>query len=194
MEILKDEALVLKRKNVNESNVSISLFTKKYGKINAIAYGVRSTNKKEKISLNPISYIECELKKTNDNYILMNYNMKIGYNKIYSNIDKLQMAMYVVYTLNKILTYSVVEHLLYDRVEKVLNYLENIDNSLLKSENFNDKFLNSYLKKVMLDIGIYDNSINFKTLKNIEKYINDYLGVDIDYTQIMIGVGRNANK
>ncbi len=194
MEILKDEAIVLKRKNVNDTNVSISLFTKKYGKINAIAYGVRSANKKEKISLNPISYIHCELKKTNDNYILSNYNMKKGYNKIYSNIDKLQIALYVVYTLNKTLIYSVVENELYERVEKVLDYLEQIDKMKLKSKDYRNKFLISYLKKLMIDIGIYDSGIKLDTIKNIEKYINNYLGIDIDYTQILIGVDKNANK
>ncbi len=194
MEILNDEAIVLKRKNVNDANVSISLFTKKYGKINAIAYGVRSTNKKEKISLNPISYIYCDLKKTNDNYVLTNYSMKKAYTKIYTNIDKLQIAMYVVYTLNKILLYTVVELDLYTRVEKVLDYLENLENCALKSNEFIDKFLISYLKKLMIDIGIYNSDIKLDSIKNIENYINDYLGIKINYKDILIGVGRDANK
>lgn len=69
MEILEDEAIILKKINVNESNVVITLFTKSYGKINAIVYGVRASNKREKMGLNPISNVNITLQHRNSDYV-----------------------------------------------------------------------------------------------------------------------------
>lgn len=109
MEILKDEAIILKKINVNETNVVITMLTKMYGKINAIVYGVRSSNKREKISLNPTSIIDIEVNKKNNDYVLKDYVMKKAYLSIYKNIEKLELSLYVVYVLNKIIEYNIEE-------------------------------------------------------------------------------------
>ena len=210
MEILKDEAIILKKMNVNETNVVITMLTKMYGKINAIVYGVRSSNKREKISLNPTSIIDIEVnKKNNNNYVLKDYVMKKAYLSIYKNIEKLELSLYVVYVLNKIIEYNIEEEAIYSKSVEILEYIDKLNVEEVQKENFISYMIVIFLRRMMIKIGIFDkeqledknfvlfnsryirdknmNIIDFYPLvKKYEMYINEYLSIDIDYNQILV--------
>lgn len=193
MEILKDKALILRKKNVNENNVSVIMFTKNNGKLNAIVYGSRASNKKEKISLSPFSYIDVELSKKNTDIVLKNYSLEKNYNKIYSNLEKLEIAYYIVDVLNKILEYHFVDSNLYDKIKEIFDFLNDIDNSIFLEEGYIYKFLTRFLRRLMIELGIYEelsfkNNLDFiNVLEDYERYINTYFNIKIDYKKIFIG-------
>lgn len=209
MEILKDEAIILKKMNVNETNVVITMLTKMYGKINAIVYGVRSSNKKEKISLNPTSIIDIEVNKKNNDYVLKDYVMKKAYLSIYKNIEKLELSLYVVYVLNKIIEYNIEEEKIYSKSVEILEYIDKLNVEEVQKENFISYMIVIFLRRMMIEFGIFDKKqledkdfvlFNSKYIrdKNIkimdfyplvkkyEMYINEYLSIDIDYNQILV--------
>ncbi len=209
MEILKDEAIILKKINVNETNVVITMLTKMYGKINAIVYGVRSSNKREKISLNPTSIIDIEVNKKNNDYVLKDYVMKKAYLSIYKNIEKLELSLYVVYVLNKIIEYNIEEEKIYSKSVEILEYIDKLNVEEVQKENFISYMIVIFLRRMMIELGIFDKKqledkdfvlFNSKYIrdKNIkimdfyplvkkyEMYINEYLSIDIDYNQILV--------
>lgn len=209
MEILKDEAIILKKINVNETNVVITMLTKMYGKINAIVYGVRSSNKREKISLNPTSIIDVEINKKNNDYVLKDYVMKKAYLSIYKNIEKLELSLYVVYVLNKIIEYNIEEEKIYSKSVEILEYIDKLSVEEVQKENFISYMIVIFLRRMMIELGIFDKKqledkdfvlFNSKYIrdKNIkimdfyplvkkyEMYINEYLSIDIDYNQILV--------
>ena len=209
MEILKDEAIILKKMNVNETNVVITMLTKMYGKINAIVYGVRSSNKREKISLNPTSIIDIEVNKKNNDYVLKDYVMKKAYLSIYKNIEKLELSLYVVYVLNKIIEYNIEEEKIYSKSVEILEYIDKLNIEEGQKENFISYMIVIFLRRMMIELGIFDKKqledkgfvlFNSKYIrdKNIkimdfyplvkkyEMYINEYLSIDIDYNQILV--------
>lgn len=209
MEILKDEAIILKKMNVNETNVVITMLTKMYGKINAIVYGVRSSNKREKISLNPTSIIDIEVNKKNNDYVLKDYVMKKAYLSIYKNIEKLELSLYVVYVLNKIIEYNIEEEKIYSKSVEILEYIDKLNAEEVQKENFISYMIVIFLRRMMIELGIFDKKqledkdfllFNSKYIrdKNIkimdfyplvkkyEMYINEYLSIDIDYNQILV--------
>ncbi len=209
MEILKDEAIILKKMNVNETNVVITMLTKMYGKINAIVYGVRSSNKREKISLNPTSIIDIEVNKKNNDYVLKDYVMKKAYLSIYKNIEKLELSLYVVYVLNKIIEYNIEEEKIYSKSVEILEYIDKLNVEEVQKENFISYMIVIFLRRMMIELGIFDKKqledkdfvlFNSKYIrdKNIkimdfyplvkkyEMYINEYLSIDIDYNQILV--------
>ena len=209
MEILKDEAIILKKMNVNETNVVITMLTKMYGKINAIVYGVRSSNKREKISLNPTSIIDIEVNKKNNDYVLKDYVMKKAYLSIYKNIEKLELSLYVVYVLNKIIEYNIEEEKIYSKSVEILEYIDKLNIEEVQKENFISYMIVIFLRRMMIELGIFDKKqledkdfvlFNSKYIrdKNIkimdfyplvkkyEMYINEYLSIDIDYNQILV--------
>jgi len=209
MEILKDEAIILKKINVNETNVVITMLTKMYGKINAIVYGVRSSNKREKISLNPTSIIDVEVNKKNNDYVLKDYVMKKAYLSIYKNIEKLELSLYVVYVLNKIIEYNIEEEKIYSKSVEILEYIDKLNVEEVQKENFISYMIVIFLRRMMIELGIFDkkqledkdfvlfnskyirdkniNIMDFYPLvKKYEMYINEYLSIDIDYNQILV--------
>lgn len=209
MEILKDEAIILKKINVNETNVVITMLTKMYGKINAIVYGVRSSNKREKISLNPTSIIDIEVNKKNNDYVLKDYVMKKAYLSIYKNIEKLELSLYVVYVLNKIIEYNIEEEKIYSKSVEILEYIDKLNVEEVQKENFISYMIVIFLRRMMIELGIFDKKqledkdfvlfnskyirdknikiMNFYPLvKKYEMYINEYLSIDIDYNQILV--------
>lgn len=209
MEILKDEAIILKKMNVNETNVVITMLTKMYGKINAIVYGVRSSNKREKISLNPTSIIDVEVNKKNNDYVLKDYVMKKAYLSIYKNIEKLELSLYVVYVLNKIIEYNIEEEKIYSKSVEILEYIDKLNVEEVQKENFISYMIVIFLRRMMIELGIFDKkqledkdfvlfnskyirdkSIKimdfYPLVKKYEMYINEYLSIDIDYNQILV--------
>lgn len=209
MEILKDEAIILKKMNVNETNVVITMLTKMYGKINAIVYGVRSSNKREKISLNPTSIIDVEVNKKNNDYVLKDYVMKKAYLSIYKNIEKLELSLYVVYVLNKIIEYNIEEEKIYSKSVEILEYIDKLNVEEVQKENFISYMIVIFLRRMMIELGIFDKKqledkdfvlFNSKYIRNknikimdfyplvkkYEMYINEYLSIDIDYNQILV--------
>ncbi len=209
MEILKDEAIILKKMNVNETNVVITMLTKMYGKINAIVYGVRSSNKREKISLNPTSIIDVEVNKKNNDYVLKDYVMKKAYLSIYKNIEKLELSLYVVYVLNKIIEYNIEEEKIYSKSVEILEYIDKLNVEEVQKENFISYMIVIFLRRMMIELGIFDKKqledkdfvlfngkyirdknikiMDFYPLvKKYEMYINEYLSIDIDYNQILV--------
>lgn len=209
MEILKDEAIILKKMNVNETNVVITMLTKMYGKINAIVYGVRSSNKREKISLNPTIIIDIEVNKKNNDYVLKDYVMKKAYLSIYKNIEKLELSLYVVYVLNKIIEYNIEEEKIYSKSVEILEYIDKLNVEEVQKEHFISYMIVIFLRRMMIELGIFDKKqledkdfvlFNSKYIrdKNIkimdfyplvkkyEMYINEYLSIDIDYNQILV--------
>lgn len=209
MEILKDEAIILKKMNVNETNVVITMLTKMYGKINAIVYGVRSSNKREKISLNPTSIIDIEVNKKNNDYVLKDYVMKKAYLSIYKNIEKLELSLYVVYVLNKIIEYNIEEEKIYSKSVEILEYIDKLNVEEVQKENFISYMIVIFLRRMMIELGIFDKKqledkdfvlfngkyirdknikiMDFYPLvKKYEMYINEYLSIDIDYNQILV--------
>lgn len=210
MEILEDEAIILKKINVNESNVVITLFTKSYGKINAIVYGVRASNKREKMGLNPISNVNITLQHRNSDYVLKEYQMKNVNKNIYKTIEKLEISLYVIYVVNKITEYNIVESELYEKLVDILNYVNDLDIKEIKKENFVSYILVMFLRRMMIELGIFDKKqleskklkdfnneymenkniqiVNFyPLLRKYERYINDYLDIDINYNKFVVG-------
>lgn len=161
------------------------MFTKNKGKINAIAYGSRASNKKDKISLNILCYCNITLKKINDNYIIQKNSLSKVHLGILNNIHKFEICMYILYSLNKILLYNTKDCALFEKIEEILEYIDknNID------QNNMYFILFSYIRSISIYLGIYEkisNNIDYKQKFIIlEKRINEYFEIDLDYKTVI---------
>lgn len=190
MELLKDNALVLSRKYYNESNILVTLFTKTYGKISCISYRGRVSKKKELYALTPTSYIYTEIEKNGSKTSLVDYRLLKNVDTSKS-IGKVELCLYIVYVLDKILEYNQEEKELYERIEKIYDYIEEVDEKKVESLEYVYKFISRFLKRILIDLGIYFEG-NFKKARNTEDkvceyegYINTYFNIDLDYRKII---------
>lgn len=93
-EILKDNGVVLKKRNYRETSNLVSIFSETHGKINLIAKGVRTPRSKLSAVLQPINFIEFVYYKkiTRDLQFLSSADFVNDFSRIKSDLKKIQTA------------------------------------------------------------------------------------------------------
>lgn len=214
MDIFKVEGLVLNKKDINDSDIYVTLFTQKYGKIIAVAYGIRKSKKRSIISLSPLSLSEMTISKKGEYYNIIEMDLIKNYKNIIKDIEKLEISLYILSSVDKIFEIDFQENQFYDKLIEILDYIENIDKLKIGYKYF---IIIAFLRRIMFYEGIYDlEEIQKKlgenlyqklkkilSLKNIddfdsyinelkkiviafEKYINEYLQARLDMSKFIM--------
>lgn len=214
MDIFKVEGLVLNKKDINDSDIYVTLFTQKYGKITAVAYGIRKSKKRSIISLSPLSLSEMTISKKGEYYNIIEMDLIKNYKNIIKDIEKLEISLYILSSVDKIFEIDFQENKFYDKLIEILDYIENIDKLKIGYKYF---IIIAFLRRIMFYEGIYDlEEIQKKlgenlyqklkkilSLKNIddfdsyinelkkiviafEKYINEYLQARLDMSKFIM--------
>lgn len=213
MKTIRDIALVINKKDVNSANVISTLFTKKYGKISAITYGIKKSKNRNLSALMPLSLVEVEMTNVNESYSINDIFLNKQFRNILSDINKLEIGLYILHVLNEILEYSNPEENLFYRNIEILEYIDNIESYKLKDKVYFYSLILVYLRRMMLELGVFDLELilddNTKSLYNkyllyikgeseievyqikiliniFEKYMNSYFSTKIRYNKILI--------
>lgn len=213
MKNIKDIALVINKKDVNIANVISTLFTKEHGKISAISYGIKKSKSRNISAVMPLSLVEVEMNNINESYSITDIYLNKQFRGILTNINKLEIGLYILHVLNEILEYNNPEENLFYKNLEILEYIDNIDDSKLEDELYFYSLILIYLRRMMVELGIFDLEVildeNTKLLYNkyliyikgervievyqikmlinvFEKYINSYFSTKIRYNKILI--------
>ena len=213
MKNIKDIALVINKKDVNTANVISTLFTKEHGKISAISYGIKKSKSRNISAVMPLSLVEVEMNNINESYSITDIYLNKQFRGILTNINKLEIGLYILHVLNEILEYNNPEENFFYKNLEILEYIDNIDDSKLEDELYFYSLILIYLRRMMVELGIFDLEVildeNTKLLYNkyliyikgervievyqikmlinvFEKYINSYFSTKIRYNKILI--------
>lgn len=128
MSIIKTEAFVLKSFRFGESSKIVTLFTKDFGKINAIVKGARNYKSKLCGTLETMNYINvvAYIKVNRDLHLISNAEYKNSFTNIINNFDKLQAAYRIIELLNKSLTVNDVNEKIF---KLLIDTYSNLNNS-----------------------------------------------------------------
>ena len=120
MKIIKTNCIILKKKEMREADLQVTLFSKEYGKIMATAYGIRKSKKRNIVSLNPLNKVEITLLDMTDE----NGNFFDKLVEILSFIDILPYIKkgYKYYVVLSFLRRIMIEHGIYD-IEEIISIL-----------------------------------------------------------------------
>ena len=165
MDIFKVEGLVLNKKDINDSDIYVTLFTQEYGKITAVAYGIRKSKKRSIISLSPLSLSEMTISKKGEYYNIIEMDLIKNYKKIIKDIEKLEISLYILSSVDKIFEIDFQENEFYDKLIEILEYIENIDKFKIGYKYF---IIIAFLRRIMFYEGIYD-------LEEIQKKLGEDL-------------------
>ena len=165
MDIFKVEGLVLNKKDINDSDIYVTLFTQEYGKITAVAYGIRKSKKRSIISLSPLSLSEMTISKKGEYYNIIEMDLIKNYKKIIKDIEKLEISLYILSSVDKIFEIDFQENKFYDKLIEILEYIENIDKFKIGYKYF---IIIAFLRRIMFYEGIYD-------LEEIQKKLGEDL-------------------
>ncbi|CAM3160493.1 DNA repair protein RecO [Streptobacillus ratti] len=214
MKLINDVAIILNKKEISGSSVLVTMFTKEHGKISAIIFNARNSKKKHLASLMPLSVSDVELEIKSNSKIIKNSILKKSFDKSLSKIEKLQLSLYVLHSLNQVLEFDNPEEELYNKSMEILEYINELDEDTFVDINFNIFILVTFLRRLMIELGIYDISqlinqyglfdeykdyIEYSKSANLENseslitilncfqdYINNYFNIRLDYKKILI--------
>ena len=172
MKIIKTNCIVLKKVEMREADLLVTLFSKDYGKIMATAYGIRKSKKRDVISLNPLNKVEVTLIQKNNYYIVKDIEIIKNFKHIMKDIKKLEISLYVLDSIDKIY-YTTDEN--GDFFDKLVEILSFIDVLPYIKKGYKYYILLSFLRRIMIEQGIYDiNEISLilekEKSENIRKY------------------------
>jgi len=108
MSIVKTEAFVLKSFKYGETSKIVTLFTKDFGKINAIVKGARNYKSKLCGTLETMNYINVIIyvKENRELQLVTGAEYKNSFSSIITDFDKLETAYRIIEILNRSLTGS----------------------------------------------------------------------------------------
>lgn len=99
---LTSEAIVLSRKNYGEADRILTLFTKDYGKITAIARGVRKPKSKKRSSIEVFSKFKFSGSKFGDFYLVTETDILDSFSSIRRDLKKVTVAYFFLEAINKL--------------------------------------------------------------------------------------------
>ena len=172
MKIIKTNCIVLKKKEMKEADLLVTLFSKDYGKIMATAYGIRKSKKRNIVSLNPLNEIEITLFQKNNYYIIKDIEIIKNFKNILKNIEKLEISLYILDSIDKIYYMTEENGDFFDKLVEILNFIDALP---YIKKGYKYYLVLSFLRRIMLENGIYDiNEISLILKKdrkeNIQKY------------------------
>ena len=153
MKIIKTNCIVLKKKEMKEADLLVTLFSKEYGKIMATAYGIRKSRKRNVVSLNPLNEVEITLSQKNNFYVVQDVEILKNFKNILKNIEKLEISLYVLDSIDKI--YYITDEN-GDFFDKLLEILSFIDILPYMKRGYKYYVVLSFLRRIMIEQGIYD--------------------------------------
>ena len=181
MKIIKTNCIVLKKKEMKEADLQVTLFSKDYGKIMATAYGIRKSNKRNVVSLNPLNEVEITLSQKNNYYVIKEVEIIKNFNSIIKNINKLEISLYVLDSIDKIYYMTNENGDFFDKLVEILAFIDILP--CLK-KGYKYYVVLSFLRRIMIEQGIYDideislilkkekNANLLETHEKFEKYID----------------------
>ena len=172
MKIIKTNCIVLKKKEMKEADLLVTLFSKDYGKIMATAYGIRKSKKRNTVSLNLLNEIEITLFQKNNYYIIKDIEIIKNFKNILKNIEKLEISLYILDSIDKIYYMTEENGNFFDKLVEILNFIDALP---YIKKGYKYYLVLSFLRRIMLENGIYDiNEISLILKKdrkeNIQKY------------------------
>jgi len=142
--IYKTEGIILKRKNFGEADKILTIFTKHYGKIKAIAKGIRKITSKKAGTLELFNHCKLVLVKGKDLDIITESQVINNFSSWRGNLNKVGIAWYFCELVDKL---TAEEQVNKDIFEILKNYLENID------QKNNSQFIRSFEEHLLNKLG-----------------------------------------
>lgn len=153
MEIFKINGIILKKKEYGENNLLVTIFSKEIGKILAMSFGVTKSKKRSLAVYNPMNIVEFTISKRNNFYSIKEANITKVFKNILSDIEKLEISLYVLDCIDKIYDESVESERFFLKLMDILSYINETDE--LK-QGYKYYIIVAFLHRIMAEHGIYE--------------------------------------
>lgn len=125
--LLDTEAIVLGRRKITESDVSLTLFTRKAGKVHAIANGARNPRSRLMSSAHPFVYGEFTLSKGRDTWRLTQAQITDSHYILREDLDRLALGSYLLELTETVTQENQTNNRLFDLLLESLSLIKTLD-------------------------------------------------------------------
>ena len=153
MDILKSKCLILKKKDLNEADLLTVVFSKDFGKISGVAFGIRKSKKRNLITLNPLNIAEITFYKKNGYYTIVETELIKNFSNIMKNIEKLEISLYILDSVNKIYDVNYENKDFFNKLEEIFYFIDNLESLKIGYKYY---IILIFLRRIMIEQGIYD--------------------------------------
>ena len=153
MKIIKTNCIILKKKEMREADLQVTLFSKEYGKIMATAYGIRKSKKRNIVSLNPLNKVEITLLEKNGYYVIKDVEIMKNFKNIPKSIEKLEISLYLLDSIDKIYYMTDENGNFFDKLVEILSFIDILP---YIKKGYKYYVVLSFLRRIMIEHGIYD--------------------------------------
>lgn len=147
--LIKVEGVIINKKDINDFDRIVTMFTGSFGKIDILLKGIRKSKKRDKIGADILSFSRMVVYKKENSYVGTTVESIKSYNEIRQDMKKIGIVLYMFHVLNNILTENERKSVLYDLTLKSLDYIEKEKNSM----NYT-VLLIYYLHKIIIEEGL----------------------------------------
>ena len=153
MKIFKINGIILKKKEYGENNLLVTIFSKEIGKIVAMSFGITKSKKRNLAAYNPMNVVEFTISKRNNFYSIKEANITKVFKNILSDIEKLEISLYILDCIDKIYDESVENERFFLKLTDILSYINETDE--LK-QGYKYYIIVAFLHRIMAEHGIYE--------------------------------------
>ena len=148
-EIIKLEGLIIKKKDINESDRLLTVVTTSLGKHSIIIKGINKSKKRDKTSSDIFSYSKFIAYKKGENFIANTVDSIEVFENIKKDIDKISIGLYMCSILNESLNFGERNSKIYNLALKSFGYLN-------KEEDINKNWvlLLFFFYKILVEQGV----------------------------------------
>ncbi len=153
MDILKSKCLILNKKELNEADLLATVFSKDFGKISGMAFGIRKSKKRSLLTLNPLNIAEITFQKKNGYYTIIEAELVKNFSNIMKDIEKLEISLYILDSVNKIYDVNYENKDFFNKLEEIFYFIDNLENLKVGYKYY---IILIFLRRIMIEQGIYD--------------------------------------
>lgn len=170
----KDEGIVLTKRNLLKDDKSITIFSKKRGKITLIGKGIRKITSRRLSHLETGNFIKFSFFQKNDFSYLHDTELILSFAKIRESSFKIYNLYLILFFLKELLPENEKEPLIFTKTLKILEKLNDKD-------DFEFSQLYDYLKEILIIEGFIDKNAaskkDFNPIIYLERLINQKIAI-----------------
>jgi DNA repair protein RecO (recombination protein O) len=149
MKFLSSDGVIIKKIDYGEADRLITIFSRRYGKIQLNIKGIRKSKRRDKNAVEILALSKFVFYRKGERLITTNFELVESFWGIRSNIKNIEIMMYILSVLNNILVENQRKSVLYNYFLKVINYLDKSE-----SEIKNYLLVCHFLSKMIQEEGI----------------------------------------
>ncbi|WP_320046973.1 DNA repair protein RecO [uncultured Ilyobacter sp.] len=173
MKFLSSDGVIIKKLDYGEADRLITIFSRRYGKIQLNIKGIRKSKRRDKNAVELLALSKFVFYRKGERLITTNFELLESFWGIRSNVENIEIIMYILSVLNNILVENQRKSVLYNYFLKVINYLDKSENKI-KNHLLVCHFLNKMIQEegiaFELSEGKYFDIENSKFSKNSGSY------------------------